>query len=449
MNDGIRPYPRYNASGIDWLGEIPEHWPLTPLKWYLRVASGSFIAPITRELVQGNEIIAIGGNGFMGYVSESNVHQPTLAIGRVGVYCGNVHLVSPPAWITDNALVLSGIRGFNLTYLAYILRTANLNGLAEKSAQPLVTGTMVKGQTVPLPPEEEQEKIVRYIDAKTKKIDALIAMKQRLIELLNEKRAALISHAVTKGLDPNVPMKDSGIEWLGEIPNHWEVPRNRSLFSLFPGYAFKGEFFSKEEADGPKLVTPGNFNAEDHHLYFEDNNTVHYVAAYPKEYELAVGDLVIVMTDLSYKKLILGLCARVNQEGLLLNQRIAKLVFRPKVSEELCPDFVSYSLCSAPVREQVISTARGSTVFHSSPSKILDCHLALPPYEEQVRIANHLITESSKIWRASARIENSVQRLSEYRTALISAAVTGKIDVRDHVFQVSEMKLEQIAEDSA
>jgi restriction endonuclease S subunit len=160
---------------------------------------------------------------------------------------------------------------------------------SERVAMPKVNRESLNNCFVVLPPQKEQQAIASFLDRETAKIDALIARKERLIELLQEKRTAIISHAVTKGLDPTVQMKDSGVEWLGEIPKHWKVRRNKALFRLFNGYAFKGEYFSNEEQDVPILITPGNFNP-DGGLYFTEDNTTYYTGDYPSAFCLKPGE---------------------------------------------------------------------------------------------------------------------------------------------------------------
>ena len=144
-----------------------------------------------------SNIPAIGGNGVMGFTAKSNVPSPMLAIGRVGALCGNVHHVSPPAWITDNALMVFNVRGYSLEFLWRLLTVLNLNRLANQDAQPLITGTLVKNQRAPLPPLDEQCEILEFIDAESAKTDRLLSAYARQIEMLGEYRAALIHEAVT------------------------------------------------------------------------------------------------------------------------------------------------------------------------------------------------------------------------------------------------------------
>ena len=144
----------------------------------------------------------IGGNGLMGYTAQGNIEHSVLAVGRVGALCGNIHIVNPPAWITDNALVLDPDPDvFDLQFLSSVLRSRNLNDIASKTAQPLITGTQVSDQRMPAPPLKEQEQIRAFLSHETVKLDTLTAEAQRAIDLLQERRTALISAAVTGQID--------------------------------------------------------------------------------------------------------------------------------------------------------------------------------------------------------------------------------------------------------
>ncbi len=203
VTKGLNPDAPMKDSGVVWLGEVPEHWPVVPLRWYASCRSGDGVS--TTEVVlepdEQHSIPTIGGNGCMGFTHSSNVSKAVLAIGRVGALCGNVHQIAPPAWITDNALVLESSDAFYLSYLEHVLRSRNLNEIASKTAQPLVTGTQVREQRVPCPPAAEQLAIALFVDAETSLIDKLTKEASCSITLLKERRSALIAAAVTGQID--------------------------------------------------------------------------------------------------------------------------------------------------------------------------------------------------------------------------------------------------------
>lgn len=204
VTKGLNPNAPMKPSGIDWIGDIPAHWQMIPLRWKSRCTSGGSLATdeISESVSSEKGIPVIGGNGVMGYTDKSNTFHPILVIGRVGALCGNVHQIKPPAWITDNALMLDvNLDTFDLTFLAESLRSRNLNNIASKTAQPLITGTQVKDQRVPCPRIEEQLAITAHISREAAKLDDLISKAQNGIELLQERRSALITAAVSGQID--------------------------------------------------------------------------------------------------------------------------------------------------------------------------------------------------------------------------------------------------------
>lgn len=201
---GLEPNPEMRESGVEWLGPVPTAWNVIPLKWRARCSSGD---GISTEDVESNETTdsktpVIGGNGSMGYTAGSNIDHQVLAIGRVGALCGNIHIVNPPAWITDNALILRPKTGvFDNRYLAHVLRFRNLNEIAAKTAQPLITGSQVRDQRIPCPPIPEQLAIAEFLESECLKLDGLASTTETAITRLTEYRQALITSAVTGKID--------------------------------------------------------------------------------------------------------------------------------------------------------------------------------------------------------------------------------------------------------
>ncbi|ABW66087.1 restriction endonuclease subunit S [Desulfosudis oleivorans] len=203
VTKGLNPKTKMKDTGIEWLGKVPEHWATASLRWYLRIGSGEFLSnnDFLTEASDQKNIPVIGGNGVMGYTSKTNIQEPTIAIGRVGALCGNVHLVNPPAWITDNALRLSNIKDFLIDYLSLFLGVLDLNRLANQNAQPLITGSMIKSQKVPIPPIPEQKDILQYCSKFSQTIDHGINTLHKQIAVLQEYRTTLISDVVTGKID--------------------------------------------------------------------------------------------------------------------------------------------------------------------------------------------------------------------------------------------------------
>ena len=278
---------------------------------------------------------------------------------------------------------------------------------------------------LPLPTLEEQEKVVAYLDRETARIDSLIEKKQRQIELLKEKRQAIITQAVTKGLDPDVPMKDSGVEWLGEVPEHWTTLQTRYLlFDIEQGKSPECE--SRPAGDGEwgvlktGCVNRGIFDAS-------QNKALPSSLEPHTEYKVCAGD--ILMSRASGSIDLIGSAAfvpEVNQQ-LLLSDKI----FRLKYSSRVKPEFLTLALGSTPSRKQIelsINGAEGLANNITKPS-IKAIKVCLPPIMEQKEILEWVAAEQKKTDGLILKTNQSIDLLKERRSALITAAVTGQIDV--------------------
>jgi len=199
VTKGLDPNVPMKDSGTEWLGEVPAHWNIAKLRWLIALRSGDFIE--NTNVTSNGCIPVYGGNGIMGYTIMANCNSNTIVIGRVGAMCGNVHLVTTPSWITDNALYLTRYRGYNLNYLYYLFQSLNLNRFANKTAQPLITQSQILDQFVPLPSIEEQESVVSWLTENVKKFDFTIQLINKHISLISEYRQALITAAVTGQID--------------------------------------------------------------------------------------------------------------------------------------------------------------------------------------------------------------------------------------------------------
>ncbi len=200
---GLDPSVPLKPSGIPWLGDIPKHWEVWPLRRCISIRSGDFVDPLELrdEKSDFQFIPVVGGNGVLGFTNRANNRGPTIVIGRVGALCGNVHLVAGDVWVTDNALRITRIAGFIVSFLAEQLRTLNLNRLANANAQPLITGGMIKSQRVVKPPQDEQIRIAEKIPALVAPIVASMSRIEREIILLREYRTRLVADVVMGKLD--------------------------------------------------------------------------------------------------------------------------------------------------------------------------------------------------------------------------------------------------------
>jgi type I restriction enzyme S subunit len=290
------------------------------------------------------------------------------------------------------------------------------------AGQKRVPESFLRDFELALPSLPEQRAIAAFLDRETAKIDALIAKKQRLIELLQEKRAALISHAVTKGLDPSVRMQDSGIEWIGSIPEHWKLLPLRRVVAKFVDY--RGKTPEKAE-DGIPLVTARNIRdgkldfSESREFIKEEDYENWMVRGLPK-----AGD-VLVTTEAP-----LGAVAQIVDTYVALAQRLILL----KAARGLITnDYLKYHFLSTSGQGELWTRATGSTAIGIKAWRFKETLVTVPPLDEQLTICKYLDLETARIEAPIATIQRAIDRLQEYRTALISAAVTGKIDVREAI----------------
>ena len=276
------------------------------------------------------------------------------------------------------------------------------------------------------PPEPEQRAIAAFLDRETARIDALVGKKERLIELLQEKRTALITRAVTKGLDPNVPMKDSGVEWLGEIPAHWEVKRIRDIADSLQTGPFGSQLHAGEYVSGGcPVINPADL--QNGQLVPDWDCTVDDATARRLErHRLTAGDILFA------RRGELGRCglATQQQQGWICGTGSLRLRTRPDVAT---PRFVLRLLSTSGVRDWLQLQSVGSTMQNLNTAIIGRIPMVLPMPAEQEAITAHLDRETTRLDALVAKVRDAIERLKELRTALISAAVTGKIDVRGDV----------------
>lgn len=428
-------YPEYRDSGVEWLGQVPAHWGTLPLKHTAEFINGDAFKPSEWSEV-GTPIIRIqnlnGGEDF-NYIDGAVetrylIHQGDLLFGwsgnrgtsfgpfiwqRPGVFALNQHIFRVvPFSIEPREL-----------YWALKAVTAHVEDQAHGIIGMVhVTKGDLGGIRVPLPPVEEQATIATFLDRETGKIDALSAEYERLIELLKEKRQAVISHAVTKGLDPKVPMKDSGVEWLGEVPAHWEVKRLRFVASLNPS---KAELTHLDRGAEVSFL-PMEAIGEDGTLNLERTRAIGEVEngyTYFRDGDVAVAKITPCFEN-GKGAVMHGLTGGVGFGTTEL------IVARPR-AEEVVSGFLHWLFVSTQFRKLGEATMYGAGGQKRVPDEFVrNFAIAFPPTEEQAAIVTFLDRETAKFDALTAEAEKAIGLLKERRSALISAAVTGKIDVR-------------------
>lgn len=432
-------YPEYKDSGIAWLGEVPGHWNVAPLKRGYQVVLGKMLQNDASgpddELVPYLRAANIKWKGVdvsdikQMWVSQREMKQLALSaedlliseggdVGRSAIWQNELD----PCYFQNSVNRARAHEGNSTRFLYYWISTIKDNGfidiICNKSTIAHFTAEKVAAVPVPFPTQEEQQSIATFLDRETRKIDALIAEQQRLVELLAEKRQAVISHAVTKGLNPNVRMKDSGIEWLGDVPVHWSVGTlTRIAERVVVGIA-EAATHAYVEIGTPILratnIRPGKIIGE---LLYLDSN----FADDRGSKLLNAGDLVTVRTGNA------GVTAVVPKE--LDGCQCFTMLITTLISAAAA-DFYCYWMNSVAAKCYFSLEGWGTAQINISVP-ILKCLPApIPTFEEQQKIVAFLDAETAKFDTLTTEASRAIELLQERRCALISAAVTGKIDVR-------------------
>ena len=441
----FRPYPEYRDSGADWLGKIPVGWQLTKLKHVAAVQASS----VDKSRQENQVHVRFLGTDTVYNVTEIR-NDLTLETASVNtkemhdysLHEGDVVLTKDsvvPTRIADVSIVAEPVEnlvcGYHLTmirpdlsrvlprYIFWYLGCSAMNGffLSESRGTTIIglSSSSIRGARILRPPIGEQRAIADFLDRETAKIDALVARKERLIELLREKRTALITRAVTRGLDPNVPMKDSGVEWLGEIPAHWEVmPLKRILrrcdYGISESLGGSGDIrvLTMAHVQDGEIVLPddGSIDAVDQTLVLES------------------GDLLFNRTNSRELVAKVGIFRGDRQDQVTFASYLVRLTARDNVEVE----WLNYLLNSTGLLGMARSMALLSVnQANLNPTKYQRIVVPMPELSEQRRIAGSAKHEATRIDTLVRKIRKAIDQLKEFRTALISAAVTGKIDVRE------------------
>ena len=406
-------YSEYKDSGVEWIGEIPKEWNAVKLGNFAKAKSGK--RPPLIEI--DGKIPIYGANGVIGYTNISMNNELKLLVGRVGS-SGAVNIAYPPCWISDNVLIISydcNVLSFNFLY--HLLGLLDYSIEKSNTAQPLITSSALMAKKIPIPPIEEQAKIENFLDEVSNKIGKLIKYIMETVELLKEKRQAIITNAVTKGLEPNVPMKDSGIEWIGQIPEHWTVEKLRRIFYVFNGSTPRSDNLLYWNGN-IVWVTPEDLSLTESSVISKSSRQITAEGYNSCGTKIVPKGSIIVSTraPIGYVK-IAGV-------ELCTNQGCRSLVKKIEANEKYFFYYLS-------VFGSVLSSlGQGSTFAELSSEKLKGFHVPIPLPQEQKTITQFLVSEKKKIDGLMTKHRNMIELLTEYKTSLITQAVTGKIDVR-------------------
>lgn len=435
-------YERYKDSGIEWIGEIPEHWEITKLKYIcsesavygLNESAENYVEEGVRFIRttdidnKGNLDNSMGGvflpeEKVKGYILKTG----DLLVSRSGSLGTSLYFDEDKYGKCSYAGYLVKFRANSKNCPKFLFYFSKSNIFYIQIQLALVSSTISNfngnkyaNMILPLPSYYEQKAISNFLDQKTAEIDGLIADKEKLIELLQEKRQAVITEAVTKGLNPNVRMKDSGIEWIGEIPEHWEVKRIKYLATVNPNKSEVRHLPSEQEVTFipmEKIIATGKVD------YSLTNTIENLINGYTYFRD---GDIIMAKVTPCFEN---GNIAIVN--GLLNGIGFGTTELHVLRCNNKCYNrFLFYYLQSDIFKSKGISEMYGVAGLKRIPTDfILNYKLGIPDYQEQEQIALYLDNITGKIDTLISDIQTQIDKLREYRQSIISEAATGKIKV--------------------
>ena len=428
-------YPEYKDSGVEWLGNVPSHWEIWRA-WALLVERNDFSLNGQEALLSVSEYYGVKPRTEVKREDEFDSRAESLEgyrICRVGDFVMNYmlawkgsHGVTNYEGIVSPAYAVFRFIGVQEpSYFHNLLRTPTICAEFRRFSSGIIDSRLrlypedfLHQIKLPIPPLPEQQAIANFLDQETVKIDTLIAKQERLIALLTEKRQAVISHAVTKGLNPSAARKESGVEWLGDVPSHWEVKAIKRQYSVVGGSTPKSE--EPDFWDGDiQWVTPADIGKLSASYIGESQRKITFAGLQSCSASLVPSDSLIVSTRAPIGSIAIA------QSELCFNQGCKALVPTNKTA---CTRFCYYVFS---ITTQALNTlGKGTTFLELSADALSSFVVPCPSFPEQQAIAAFLDQETAKIDTLIEKAKQSIELMKERRSALISAAVTGKIDVR-------------------
>lgn len=425
MTRRYQAYSEYKDSGVDWLGEIPSHWEVTKTAWHFTAEKGKNGQLLTNEYIGQNEgdypvySGQTGNNGVMGCIDSYEFDtgkEGVLFSTTVGAKAMTLNHLKGKFSLSQNCLIIQNKSpNFNTRFCFYHFQPlfSFERGLIPEHMQASFRMEDLYQYKVASPSFSEQQKIANFLDHETAKIDTLITKQEKLIELLKEKRQAVISHAVTKGLNPQAPMKDSGVEWLGEVPEHWDLKRFKHLFKIRKRIA--GQTGYDILSITQKGIKVKDITSGEGQLSMDYSK---YQLVYQGDYAMNHMDLLTGFVDISSHNGVTSPDYRV----FTLEHKLSEPSYYLRLLQMGYLDKLFY-----PLGQGAAHIGRWRLPTEAFNEFIAPC----PPSEEQKEISDYIDKNHRKIDSLLEKAQGAIILMKERKTALISAAVTGKIDVRD------------------
>jgi type I restriction enzyme S subunit len=409
-------YLEYRDTGLDWPSQIPSHWRTAKFKHLAQINNGRDYKEVEED---DGPYPVIGSGGEFARANDYLYEGESVLLGRKGTVDKPLY-VKGAFWTVDTMFYTHLKQHTSGRFLYYLATTICFDRYSTNTALPSMAQEDLANIQIVAPDLWEQTQIARFLDHQTARIDALIAEQQRLIELLKEKRQAVISHAVTKGLDPDVEMKDSGVEWLGEVPAHWDVTRVKWVAKLESGHTPSKsipEYW--EDCDIP-WVSLNDSKTLANNDYIEDTVTqINALGMANSAAHILPRGTVVFTRDAT-----IGLTA-ITTRPMAVSQHLIAWV----CNEQIVPEFLLFIFYA--MEEELQRSTAGATIKTIGMPEVRKMVTTVPPVDEQRTITEHVFKRKQQLEKTEAEAESFIRLLSERRSAQISAAVTGKIDVRD------------------
>jgi type I restriction enzyme S subunit len=416
----MKKYDNYKDSGIEWIGKIPVNWVIKKLKFIAKIHNGQDQKAV---LCDNGEYPVYGSGGIFGRANSYLYDKTSVLLGRKGTI-DKPQYVEEPFWTVDTSYYTKINLGYSVRYFYYLCTTINFELYKYGSAIPSMTQGHLNEIKFALPNSlEGQEFLANYLDHKTAQIDHLIAKKEQFIKLLEEERIAVINQAVTKGLDPNVQMKDSGVEWLGDMPAHWEVRRLKHIVKSPLKYG-ANESAEDENLDDPRYIRITDFGKDGK---LKDNTFKSLPYSKAEGFLLVEGDVLFARSGATVGKTFLFK----GFEGIAC---FAGYLIKASCDDKIMiSDFLYEFTNSGGYENWKDSIFQQSTIQNIGADKYNQLKISVPPLKEQVLIIDYINNKTTEINLIISNSKQEIELLKEYKTALISDVVTGKVDVRDEI----------------
>lgn len=406
----MKQYDSYKDSGVEWIGKIPSHWEVCAFKRKIVINNGRDY----KEYLDDELYPVMGSGGCFAYCSKYLYDGEAVLLGRKGTIDKPLY-INGKFWAVDTMFYATPLKSLHCKFAYYLALTFPFNYYSTSTALPSMTQSDLGNNPVAIPPYVEQEIIALYLDKKCGEIDKAVATQEKRVELLKELRQNIITQAVTRGINPNAPLKDSGVEWIGEVPEHWEVDRLKTLCrTIRNGYV--GPTRDLYVDDGIPYIQ--SVHIKDGDILFEREEyyvTKDWADKHPKIYK---GDIVVVQTgDIGQIALVTNKFDKCNCHALII------LSINNNV---ISSEYLSLYLRSHIGKELMLQTKTGALLPHLNSTQIGDTTTIVPPLSEQQEIVSYIESQTVRLDKSIEKAEHQIELLQELKQSIITEVVTGK-----------------------